>query len=527
MAFARHSLVKKFLFMKILTLLFTCLLALPLQSQLSAQDQKYWIFFADKDLTGYDYRQHLSAEAIANRQLLGLPLVQATDAPVNAMYLQALRQKGVQPQVVSHWLNAATAWLAPQQLQQVKALPFVAGWQKCQGKIRPARHGEKPGAFPGMALSQMNVGMLAEQGLTGEGVNVGVIDAGFYNAHKTRHLNHLFEQKKVLGYLDFVNPRRETFFEERETFSDWHGTNVLKMITGMLKDKEQLGLATGASFYLARTDHGVNETRSEEDNWVRALEWMDSLGVRLVNTSLGYSTGFDNPEEDYAPGQMDGQTSVVTRAAQIAAREKGMLLVVSAGNEGNLRSWQVVSAPADAQDVFSVGATDVNGLKAGYSSTGPEELQWLKPNVSCYSPNGTSFSAPVITGLAACLLQKKPDATASELFLAIEQSASLYPLGNNYIGQGIPDASKALQILAESEAGEQRWASIKAGKNRKVKISLKKAGGKVIVFHKTSEKHVKEQDIFRLEEPEIHLVRPGGVVRSTVLANGELFEVYW
>jgi hypothetical protein len=214
--------------------------------------------------------------------------------------------------------------------------------------------------FISTVLTQIGGREFIASGLTGKDVKVGVIDVGFYGLTTNRTLRHLLQEDRIKDVKDFITPSRTEHFNENETHSDYHGAEVLQMLTGYDPDRKmQYGLATGAHFYLARTDHGIREARTEEDNWIAAVERLDSLGVRLINTSLGYALGFTNPKENYKPSEMDGRTSKISRAAQVAVEEKGMLIVVSAGNEGDDARWRVVSTPADAQGVLSVGRYQV------------------------------------------------------------------------------------------------------------------------------------------------------------------------
>jgi hypothetical protein len=287
-------------------------------------------------------------------------------------------------------------------------------------------------------------------------------------------------------------------------------------------------MATGATFCLARTDHGVKETRQEEDNWLMAMERMDSLGIRLINTSLGYALGFTNPKENYKPQQMDGKTSIISRATRIATEEKGMLIVVSAGNEGSDPNWRIVSTPADAEGVIAVGATKAKSRdKIGYSSIGPEFLPYLKPNVSCFSPSGTSFSAPVITGFAACLLQKEPTLTNKQLKNIIEQSAHLYPYGNNYVGYGVPDARKALQLLKDSTLHVNNIRVIKQKGDVCSLVSNDSSVERAVVFRKKNQYFVLEQKVLALTKNKLDLKRLPKEKQTTIDFGNEVVEIIW
>ncbi len=508
-----------------------CILSCQLFCTLSyGQEQKYWIFFTDKETQHYDYQQHLSEEAIERRTEQGVALVQYTDIPLNANYLQTLQKNGLVVLQQSKWLNAVTSLLTKEQISQVQQLPFVKQIVPTNRKIKilslPRLDADKDREYA-LALEQMEAAEMVKAGLNGEGITIGIIDAGFVGASQNEYLQHLFDDKRILAIKDLVNPQRVEHFKYPETHSDSHGNTVLQMIAGFEKGGSQYGFATQSKFYLARTDHGDNEFRGEEDYWVAAMEWMDSLGVRIINTSLGYALGFDNPTENYKPEQMDGKTSVISKATQIATEEKGLLVVVSAGNEGNDYNWQVVSTPADSPSALSVGATLPNGLKAGYSSIGPELLSFLKPNVSCFSTNGTSYSAPVITGFAACLMQHNKKATNKEVFLLIEQSSHLYPYGNNYLGYGIPKASKVLTLLKQPTTATLPILSYQSAKNNTYTLKLKDQKAKVQVFHKKNATIIVKQDFLTAEKGKLLINRPENTVYTTLSYNNEVVEIRW
>jgi hypothetical protein len=488
------------------------------------QSVKYWVYFKDKQTQNYDYKQHLSLQTIQNRLQHHLALWQYTDIPLNNDYVQKVGSMATQVVCHSKWLNAVSAVLTNEEIEAIKKLPFVAQVvpMNVQTKIQRTSKNENFG----LPIKEMNAEAFVKAGLNGEGVVIGVIDAGYVGAMENKNLMHLFDEKRILGVKDLVNPKRTNHYINPETDSDDHGNTVLQMITGVEKGVMQYGFATGSKFYLARTDDGDKEFRGEEDYWVTSMEWLDSLGVRLINTSLGYAVGFDNPKENYKPEQMDGKTSVISRAAQIAVDDKGILVIVSAGNEGYDDNWQIVATPADCQGVISVGATYNKGLKASYSSIGPEFLSYLKPNVSCFSLSGTSFSAPVITGFAACLMQKLPQASNKQLFILIEQCSSLYPYGNNYVGYGIPKADIALK-LANNEMTPKDFETKEVNANDFYSISLENPNSIPLVFHKKNERIVIEQEILRADDKKVVIKRYKNAVRSTIHVENKTIEVFW
>ncbi|GAB3498027.1 S8 family serine peptidase [Spirosoma knui] len=519
--------------MKVRLISLLCVLTLTGYAQpnrVAEQSPKYWILLDAKDQA---LAPSLSPKALAQRQLQNLS-IDDTDRPVSATYLTQLKQAGVQPVCQSRWLNAVSARLSAQQYAQVAALPFVKEIKAIDPAIviTSLNHSDEP--VPAKlqlapVMTQIQANDFAQAGLTGRFVSIGVIDAGFFGADSANALKHVFAREGVKRVRDYVNEKktRSNLFRTLETFSDTHGTEVLAAIAGSDPTENiQYGLATDATFYLARTDQGNREYRGEEDNWVAAMEWMDSLGVRLINTSLGYAKGMSNPKENYEPGQMDGHTSLISRAAQIAADKKGILIIVSAGNEGDDRSWRIISTPADAQGVLAIGATN-NKLwnRIGYSSIGPESLPYLKPNVSCFSLYGTSLSAPVITGFAACLMQANPKLTNKQLMDIIEKSSHLYPYGNNYVGYGVPQASRALALL-RNEPLPASARSIKAtGKTFTLPVATGEQA--VSIFHKKDATHVLQQEVTKINAGKLTLRRENNEKQTTVDLKKEVIEVIW
>ncbi|WMJ73233.1 S8 family serine peptidase [Cytophagaceae bacterium ABcell3] len=561
--------------MKKVILLYSLILCFYSSSAFS-QD-KFWIEFKDKNIESKDYRKYISEKTAENRRKAGLPVFQYSDVPVNTAYLDSLSVYDIPVHAKSKWLNSVSSTLTAEQLEQVKGFSFVDTIYGISSDIKIASTNlDADPASYAIAMEQMNAEAFRNKGLTGKGVDIGVIDAGFYRAYSDKSLLHIMNEEKIVAQRDFIDPSRTDIVTQAATDADYHGAMVLKMIAGYdEKNNFQSGMAINANYYLARTEDGDREHRGEEDQWIQAMEWMDSLGVKLINTSLGYSTKMDDPDDNYKQEEMDGKTARITRAAQIAAMEKGVFLVVSAGNEGNA-DWRIISAPADAEGVLSVGATKKTVWgRIGYSSIGPDFLPYMKPNVSCFSPNGTSFSAPAITGFVACLMEEAPDMSSQDLKKIVEKSAHLYPYGNNHIGYGVPLADRALTLL-ESDDHDFGTVSEKFlnGKD-KYKIKAKRKYLKdALVFHKSNghvvvkEKMLKGGNKKKMSEAEeiyielgliseddsketegmnerqkrryerkkkrkanrtkkVMLDKPEGVERSTIVIDNQVIEVFW
>ena len=290
-----------------------------------------------------------------------------------------------------------------------------------------------------------------KHGFTGKGITIAVLDAGFSAVDQLPVFDNLWENGRILGTRSFVNPGESVFSQST------HGMSVLCVIGGFLPG-ELVGSAPDASFWLIRSENAFSEYIIEEDNWIAAAEFADSAGADIINTSLGYSE-FDYWNQNHLYSDMDGNTTRISRAADIAA-SKGMLVVVSAGNEGN-SAWKYITAPADADSVLTVGAVDPYLDVAEFSSRGPSSDNQVKPDVMAIgkgiyvaSPdetirpgNGTSFSAPLITGLAACLWQANRESSAMEIRQAICESADRYNQPDDEFGFGIPDFNLANVLL--------------------------------------------------------------------------------
>ena len=298
----------------------------------------------------------------------------------------------------------------------------------------------------------LGVEVLHQQDYTGEGMVVAVLDGGFPGVNTIDGFRRLREEGRLLDGYDFVD-REENEFEFSEST---HGTRVSSTIVGFIEDRF-VGTAPQVSLYCFRTEDVSSESPVEESYWVEAAERADSLGVDIINTSLGYRE-FDNPAYNYTYEDMDGETAFISRGATLAF-QKGMLVVTSAGNSGA----DMITAPGDSPGVLTVGAVDGNGDYVGFSSIGPSSDGRVKPDVMARgaesavidqdngikNSNGTSFSSPIITGAVVSLWQADPRRTNEEIMRRVQQAAHLYPENTPELGYGIPNFSEALAQLEE------------------------------------------------------------------------------
>lgn len=453
---------------------------------LFAQDKTLYVVKltdkANSPFTISDPSAFLSPQSIERRLSQKIP-INETDLPVTPAYLQQLQQEGVKIVYQSKWLNTLIVSIENEaMLYRIAAKPFIKSiyrdtrlFEK-QRSVKPFFENETMHkSMSGNALKRGNpasgnmdygasynqVSMLAVDqlhnlGYLGQGFTIAVIDAGFNSADVMPAFDNLRAGNRILGTRDFVEPGNNVY---SNTINP-HGTYVLSTMGGYLPG-QLIGTAPSASYWLLRSEDGNSEYLMEEYYWVSAAEFADSVGVDIINSSLGYTT-FDNPAENHTYADMDGNTTVITRGADLAAA-RGIMVVNSAGNSGGA-SWQFISAPADGDSVLSIGAVDASGGYAYFSSTGPTYDGRIKPDICAQGSasvvadiptgiklgSGTSFSSPIMAGAIACLWQANPSFSAQEIIQALKQSATLASQPNNQMGWGIPDFMVASSKLTSA-----------------------------------------------------------------------------
>lgn len=447
------------------------------QTGSNTQVRKHLIYFRDKANSPYSLdnpQQYLSDRAISRRHKQQINLV-ARDLPVNPAYVTGLQNKGAQVLYTSRWFNAAVVYCDSTTLNGLTKLPFVKNGQTLSRQNSLTQHTRQAGRLVkpatnqnrriaadrqtyGAAFNQANMLGVPEMhaaGFRGEGMHVAVFDGGFSGVNQVPAFRHLFEDSRLKATYDFVD-KDEDVFEK-----DNHGTNVLSTLAAY-QPGTLVGNAYKASYYLFITEDSRGEHNIEEVNWLLAAEFADSAGVDVINSSLGY-TIFDYPSRSYAYHDLNGGTAIVTRAADYAAAT-GMLVVNSAGNEGN-KPWRYIGAPADADSIISVGAVDSLGRRAPFSSVGPTATGRVKPNLAAQGflaavitpsgqvvrANGTSFSGPILCGLAVGFWQANPTLTNIQVINYLERTASQANTPDNLLGYGIPNFNRAHQLALEEE----------------------------------------------------------------------------
>ena len=449
--------------------IFTLFFALGFFTATTHAVTKYYFYvqLANKNNTPYSLSvpsDYLSARAIARRTAFNVA-IDSTDLPVNATYVTQIANKGVTIHCRSKWMNGVTILTSDSLIMsQVRALPFVK-WVKYTGKIdvaqpaAPRKSKREAEVFTyGTAATQtnqVNGSYLHNLGYTGKNIHVAVLDAGFTNVNVNPGFDSLRLQGRLLGTKDFSESTPNIYA------SDSHGANVLSIMTGNLPN-QYLGAAPHASYWLIRTEYAPTEYLSETDFWVSGIEFADSVGVDVVNSSLGYTT-FDDPAMSFTYSNMNGVFSRASRAATLAA-QKGIIVCNSAGNDGN-KTWHYIGVPADAAGIVTVGAAESSGIPSAFTSYGPSADSRQKPDLSAmgtatayintsgalWSGNGTSYSSPLMAGMLSCFLQyAKTNFTnfsIESILNSVKRSANFYLQPTDRLGYGIPNFQTACAFL--------------------------------------------------------------------------------
>ena len=446
----------------------------------------YRISLSDKNNSPYSISNpsvFLSQRALDKRARFNIAITEQ-DFPVNPQYIQQIKAIDANIQVLctSKWMNTVTIY-CPDSTKPatISALPFVTnvlpvadydlqGMKKqlqtfennyvsivsnpAKDTMADLDYGE---GYRQIALH--NGHLLHKEGFLGNGMLIAVFDAGWAGVDTSVYFHPLFENGQILGTRDLI-PGRHNVFE-----GHYHGT-IVSSTMAILAEGTLVGTAPKANYFFIRSEHPLSEELIEEDFWAQAAEIADSLGADVINSSLGYTTFRDFPQGDFTYEDVDGVTSIASRAATILG-QKGVVVCVSAGNEGT-NPWYHIGHPADAFDILAVGAANVMGHIAGFSSRGPSYDGRVKPditsvgvNTTCIWPDdrlgeadGTSLACPVAAGLCACLWQALPEKTASEIMQIVRESSSCYNNPNDSLGYGIPDFYAAYQNHAHDGVPE-------------------------------------------------------------------------
>lgn len=422
----------------------------------------YRLYLHDKQGVPYTLDRpdrFLSPRALARRRRQGIA-IDSTDLPVSPAYVSQLRRLGLVVRGSSRWHNTVMVASATDDVaRRVKSLAFVDSCLLLYHSPDKAEQQERPLVVESIVPDSTAVGWygngyeqimqlgglaLHEAGFRGKGMRIAVLDAGFKNVDRIS----AFRNVRIVATKDFAPRPTKDIFEEH-----YHGTMVLSTMA-MNHPDTIIGTAPDAEYVLIRTEDIPTETRAEEDSWTMGIEYADSIGVEVINSSLGYHK-WDNDPVSVRLRDLNGRTAFISQTAAMIA-SKGMVLCNSAGNEGT-SSWHKLNVPADADDILTVGAVDKDGEIAPFSSLGPSQDGRVKPDVCCRgqqaavingsglltTANGTSFASPIMCGMVACLWQAHPELTAKQLIDLVRRSGDRWLWPDNVYGYGIPDFSKA------------------------------------------------------------------------------------
>lgn len=459
----------------------------------NAQFSRYIIKLKDKGTNPYSISnpiQYLTQRSIDRRTRYNI-IIDSTDLPITPRYVDSIRLAGAVTILnTSKWLNqVAIQTNDVAALVKISSFPFVASSNPIAALNQPnAKLLNKKldtvvnDIIPSGNSSQLitadyynygqsygqvhihNGEFLHNRGFRGDGMQMAMLDAGFYHYLTLPTFDSIRTNNQILGTWDFVAGNASVNEDNS------HGMNCLSTIAANMPGVF-MGTAPKTSFYLYRTEDVNSEYPIEEQNWVAGMERSDSLGVDITSTSLGYYN-FDNPVFNYTYANLDGNTTISAKGADLAAH-KGILCVIAAGNEGN-SAWHYIITPSDADSVMAVGAVNTAGIVGGFSSYGPSSDGQVKPSVAAVGVgavvanpntglpsfgNGTSFACPNMAGLTTCLWQAFPEINNMGIINALQQSANRASNPNDRIGYGIPDMKKAFVLLIKQLYSQQSSVS--------------------------------------------------------------------
>lgn len=415
----------------------------------------YWVYFTDKKGSTFDPYSYFHHNTIERRINAGISLNEYTDYPLNETYVMSISKLCDSITIESRWMNAIKIWgCNEEQLIKINDFYFVKKVEPAfQATLQMASFNEvktnvisdKDLKLASKQLENMGLSAFKNAGITGRGVRVAVFDAGFPGLDKHEAFENHRAENRIVETWNFLKKNHQVYEGGK------HGTMTTGCVAGISKEV-QTGLAIDCELLLALTEFNIREPFREEEYWLAAAEWADKNGADIISSSLGYSF------ERYFYKDMNGQTSLVAKAARMATR-KGILVVNSAGNEYS-NPWQFIITPADVDSVLAVGGIDPEtGYHISFSSIGPNSKNIMKPNVCAFGHvftstkngftqvDGTSFSCPLTAGFAACALQANPGMKGKpmDLFDLIQRNSSLYPYFDYMHGYGVPQAAKLLK----------------------------------------------------------------------------------
>lgn len=479
-------------------------------------DYRYWVYFKDKGenkpgmqiLPGSEAYKLASAEltekSLWRRSKVLSPenLVGYNDLPVLKEYIERIKQLGLKPHAVSKWLNAVSIVAKKEKLDEIKKFAFVEkiegvaylDFVKMPGSVNKITYTPAPTKTKydyGVSYwqnEQIKVPKLHDIGVTGYGVTVGMCDDGFnWRQHEALNTRNVKDEYDWIFKDDSVQYQQQPNQFPGDSYDqDGHGTSTMSTLGGYMPG-QLIGPAFDVEFYLSKTEAGASETPVEEDFWLEAVEWMEAQGVEVISSSLIYKP-FDLPNNQYYYKDMNGKTTIIVRAAELAA-SLGVVVVNSMGNESQTQPPSIVSPP-DGENVIAVGAVDSAGRIAYFSSNGPTADGRMKPDVvamgvdvyaaasysftydtSGYSfVSGTSFSGPLTAGVCALILSVHPELTPAQVMEALKMTADKKDSPNNVYGWGLVNAYNAALYFGMFISNKPEIEQV--GDNQKISINV-------------------------------------------------------
>ena len=464
---------------KVLLWIFLALFFTQAHSQLS----RYIVKFKDKGGNTYQLSNptaFLSAKAIERRTRFGISL-DSTDLPVTQKYIDSLKNvPNVTVMNISKWMNQVSIQTNdPAAIEKINSFPFVLITSPIASVAAPSSTDQSSKKMEHVVttvpeqtfmrttnitdnffdygerslneIKMHNGEFLHNIGLRGQGMTISMLDAGFFNYNTLDAMDSIVANGQISGTWDFVNN------EANVANDNAHGMQCLSTIAANLPGRF-VGKAPKANFYLFVTEDVRSEYPIEEHNWVCGAERSDSAGADIISSSLGYYR-FDDPSLNYTYQDMDGNTTIAARGADLAAK-KGILVFNAAGNEGS-GAWKYIMTPADGDSVVAVGSVNTSRVPANSSSYGPSADGRIKPDVASVgvsaviqatnntiaTGNGTSFACPNMAGLSACLWQAFPEFNNIKIIETLRAAGDKFNTPDDRTGYGIPDMKKAFSSL--------------------------------------------------------------------------------